>query len=82
MDVLYLWLCFHCVDTQHQFNEQEIDWGFTSFTPLDTLNDPRRGYLVNDTVEVTCEVDEKDTAEHLRVSRYSYVLYRPQNKSS
>ncbi|CAK8537501.1 unnamed protein product [Lathyrus sativus] len=55
-------------DTQHRFNEQESDWGFTSFIPLSTLNDPRRRYLVNDTlvVEVTCKVDEKDTAEHLR----------------
>ncbi|KAL5101398.1 hypothetical protein RYX36_005725 [Vicia faba] len=55
-------------DTQHHFNEQESDWGFTSFIPLDILNDPGGGYLVNDTlvVEVTCKVDEKDTAEHLR----------------
>jgi len=75
--VLFLWLYFHYVDTQHQFNEQESDWGFTSFIRLGKLHDPRRGYLMNDTlvveVEVTCNVDEKDTAEHITVSRYSYV---------
>jgi len=42
------------------------------------LFDPSRGYLVNDTlvveIEVTYSEDEKDTAAHLRVSRYSYVI--------
>jgi len=69
----------HYVETQHQFNEVDSsDWGLTSFMPLCDLSDPARGYLVNDTlivdVEVTHDVDEKDTAENLRVSRYSYVL--------
>lgn len=70
----------HYVETQHQFNARESDWGFTSFMPLHDLSDPAKGYLVNDTlivdvdVKVTRNVDEKDTAENLRVSRYSYVL--------
>ncbi|GER45747.1 ubiquitin carboxyl-terminal hydrolase [Striga asiatica] len=36
-------------DTQHQFNQRESDWGFTSFMPLSELYDPSKGYLVNDT---------------------------------
>jgi len=43
-------------DTQHQFNDRESDWGFTSFMPLSELYDPSRGYLVNDTVVVEAEV--------------------------
>ncbi|KAA8539052.1 hypothetical protein F0562_025744 [Nyssa sinensis] len=42
--------------TQHQFNAQENDWGFTSFMPLSELNDPGRGYLVNDTCIVEADV--------------------------
>lgn len=65
-------------DLQHRFNEQECDWGEPSFIPLDELSDPSRGYVVNNTlvveVEVTRNVDEKDIADHVRVSRYSYVL--------
>ncbi|WRX11624.1 MATH/TRAF domain - like 4 [Theobroma cacao] len=34
--------------TDHEFNANENDWGFTSFMPLDELLDPKRGYLVND----------------------------------
>jgi ubiquitin carboxyl-terminal hydrolase 7 len=70
----------HYVETQHQFNARESDWGFVKFMPLCDLFDPASGYLVNDTlivqvdVKVTRNVDEKDGAEHLRVSRYSYVL--------
>ena len=47
-------LCY--VDTQHQFNARESDWGFTSFMPLGELYDPSRGYLVNDTLVVEAEV--------------------------
>jgi hypothetical protein len=65
-------------DLQHRFNEQECDWGEPFFIPLDELSDPSRGYVVNNTlvveVEVTRNVDEKDIADHARVSRYSYVL--------
>ncbi|CAH8348830.1 unnamed protein product [Eruca vesicaria subsp. sativa] len=43
-------------ETQHQFNARESDWGFTSFMPLGELNDPTRGYLVNDTVLIEAEV--------------------------
>ena len=66
------------VETQHQFNARESDWGFGKIIPLGVLFDPSRGYLVNDTlvveIEVTYNKDEKDSAEHLRVSRYSYVF--------
>ena len=44
------------VDTQHQFNARESDWGFTSFMPLNELYDPTRGYLLNDICAVEAEV--------------------------
>ncbi|KAG6765024.1 hypothetical protein POTOM_029038 [Populus tomentosa] len=44
------------MDTQHQFNARESDWGFTSFMPLGELYDPGRGYLVNDTCVVEADV--------------------------
>lgn len=44
------------VDTQHQFNARESDWGFTSFMPLSELYDPSRGYLANDTCVIEAEV--------------------------
>ncbi|XP_071910827.1 ubiquitin C-terminal hydrolase 12-like isoform X4 [Coffea arabica] len=43
-------------DTQHQFNQRESDWGFTSFMPLSELYDPSKGYLVNDSVVVEADV--------------------------
>ncbi|KAL0338747.1 UNVERIFIED_CONTAM: Ubiquitin carboxyl-terminal hydrolase 12 [Sesamum angustifolium] len=43
-------------DTQHQFNQRESDWGFTSFMPLSELYDPNKGYLVNDTCVVEADV--------------------------
>ncbi|KAG6763361.1 hypothetical protein POTOM_030775 [Populus tomentosa] len=50
-------LCsFLGIDTQHQFNARESDWGFTSFMPLGELYDPGRGYLVNDTCVVEADV--------------------------
>ncbi|KAF8398029.1 hypothetical protein HHK36_016955 [Tetracentron sinense] len=42
--------------TQHQFNTQNGDWGFTLFMPLSELYDPARGYLVNDTCIVQAKV--------------------------
>ncbi|XP_058749061.1 ubiquitin C-terminal hydrolase 13-like isoform X2 [Vicia villosa] len=57
-------------DSYHQFNKHRSDWGFTSFMPLNEFYDPSRGYLVNDTlvieVDVICDANENDTAEHLR----------------
>ncbi|GMP22126.1 hypothetical protein CsSME_00000281 [Camellia sinensis var. sinensis] len=70
-------------ETQHEFNSQESDWGFTSFMPLSELHDPSKGFLVNDTIvveadftgqshdlkteKIICNADEKDIAEHLRI---------------
>lgn len=70
---------FHClVDSYHQFNKHKSDWGFTSFMTLTEFYDPSRGYLVNDTlvveVDVICDAYKNDTAQHLRVCSYSYVL--------
>ncbi|KAF8398027.1 hypothetical protein HHK36_016953 [Tetracentron sinense] len=49
-------ICLHSVDTQHQFNARNSDWGFTSFMPLSELYDPARGYLVNDTCIIQAKV--------------------------
>ncbi|KAF8398025.1 hypothetical protein HHK36_016951 [Tetracentron sinense] len=46
----------HSVDTQHQFNARNSNWGFPSFMPLSELYDPARGYLVNDTCIVQAKV--------------------------
>ncbi|KAL3625974.1 CSN-associated deubiquitinating enzyme Ubp12 [Castilleja foliolosa] len=43
-------------DTQHQFNQRESDWGFTSFMPLSDLYDPNKGYIVNDTCIIEADV--------------------------
>ncbi|KAL7228357.1 hypothetical protein ACSBR2_007139 [Camellia fascicularis] len=54
-------LCF--TDTQHHFNEREIDWGFTSFMPLSELYDSCKGYLVNDTVIVEADVSVRSSQD-------------------
>ncbi|KAI8556262.1 hypothetical protein RHMOL_Rhmol05G0239300 [Rhododendron molle] len=36
--------------TEHKFDANGSDWGFTSFLPLIKLNDPKEGFLVNDTI--------------------------------
>ncbi|XP_070051090.1 ubiquitin C-terminal hydrolase 12-like isoform X2 [Nicotiana tabacum] len=43
-------------ETQHQFNQRESDWGFTSFMLLSDLYDPNKGYLVNDKVVIEADV--------------------------
>ncbi|CAN4109417.1 unnamed protein product [Withania somnifera] len=43
-------------ETQHQFNQRESDWGFTSFMLLSELYDPNKGYLVNDKVVIEADV--------------------------
>ncbi|THF99017.1 hypothetical protein TEA_017932 [Camellia sinensis var. sinensis] len=71
------------LETQHEFNSRESDWGFPSFMPLSELHDPSKGFLVNDTIvvevdftgqshdlkkeKIICNADKKDRAEHLRI---------------
>ncbi|CAH9069091.1 unnamed protein product [Cuscuta epithymum] len=43
-------------EAQHQFNQRESDWGFTSFMHLNEIYDPHKGYLVNDTVVIEADV--------------------------
>ncbi|CAL8466972.1 g6508 [Coccomyxa elongata] len=43
-------------DSQHNFTGGAVDWGFTSFMPLRELLDPRKGFLVDDTITVTAHV--------------------------
>ncbi|KAH1189847.1 Ubiquitin carboxyl-terminal hydrolase 13 [Glycine max] len=44
------------LNSQHQFNARESDWGFINFMPLAELYDPARGYLVNDTCVVEADI--------------------------
>lgn len=48
-------------DTEHQFQAEEYDWGFTSFLPLKKLNDPGQGFLLNDTIIVEADVTVTDS---------------------
>lgn len=43
-------------ETQHQFNQRESDWGFTSFMHLNEIYDPSKGYLVNDSIVIEADV--------------------------
>lgn len=52
MDLNFLFVA----ETQHQFNQRESDWGFTSFMLLSDLYDPNKGYLVNDKVVIEADV--------------------------
>lgn len=55
--ILYLGWCYYdFAETQHQFNQRESDWGFTSFMLLSELYDPGKGYLVSDTVVIEADV--------------------------
>ncbi|KAI8028919.1 Ubiquitin carboxyl-terminal hydrolase 12 [Camellia lanceoleosa] len=56
-------------DTQHHFNEREIDWGFTSFMPLSELHDSCKGYLVNDTVIVEADVSVRCSQDSKKETR-------------
>jgi hypothetical protein len=77
--LLFLYLCLHYVDMQHEFNKLQSHWGCAYFIPLGELFDPSRGYLVNNAlvveVEIICCVDENEklTAKYRWVSRYSQV---------
>ena len=44
-------------DTSHTFEGRESDWGFTQFVTLSDINDPSKGYLVDDAVIVQCDVN-------------------------
>ena len=39
-------------DAVHTFQSNGVDWGFTSFLPLRDLMDPKKGFCVDDTIEV------------------------------
>lgn len=43
-------------EATHNFCAREQDWGFTQFVPLQDLHDVSKGFLLNDTLVVECEV--------------------------
>eukprot|EP00803_Ostreobium_quekettii_P004318 evm.model.scf_1518.4 EVM.evm.TU.scf_1518.4 scf_1518:22440-34055(-) len=54
-------------ETHHSFTSQATDWGFTQFLPFSDANDPKKGFVIDDTlvlkVKITVQRDE----------RYSYA---------
>lgn len=55
-------------ETSHLFTQNETDWGFTQFHPLADVNDPAKGFLMNDTltirVEINVQRDERYTNDY------------------
>jgi len=49
--------------TQHTFTSQATDWGFTQFLAFSDANDPKKGFIVDDTlvlkVRITVHRDER-----------------------
>ncbi|KAG5549828.1 hypothetical protein RHGRI_014965 [Rhododendron griersonianum] len=46
----------HKSNAERKFDAKESNWGFTSFLPLIELNDPDKGFLVNDTIVLEASV--------------------------
>ncbi|OIV90444.1 hypothetical protein TanjilG_01922 [Lupinus angustifolius] len=44
------------LETEHEFNAKEDDWGFTSFMPLNEIWDPSKGFIVDDTCIIEAEI--------------------------
>ncbi|KAI3838530.1 hypothetical protein MKX03_016232 [Papaver bracteatum] len=44
------------IDTQHEFSPRQSSWGIASFIPLSELNDPGKGYIINDTCIIEANV--------------------------
>ena len=43
-------------DTSHNFTRLERDWGFAQFVRLDEVRDPAKGFMVNDSIVLECDV--------------------------
>lgn len=48
--------CLHAVESSHKWSQQETDWGFTQFMPLLELQDPDRGFIVDDKLIIKVEI--------------------------
>lgn len=48
---------------KYQFGNAGQMWGFLKLLPLSRLHDPKNGYIVNNTCEISIEVTCKVTAE-------------------
>lgn len=44
------------IDTQHEFSPRQSSWGVASLIPLSELNDPGKGYIINDTCIIEANV--------------------------
>eukprot|EP00775_Hariotina_reticulata_P001261 gene1261-1601_t len=47
-------------ESSHKWSSNETDWGFTQFIPLVDLQDPEKGFLVNDTLQIKVEIQVQD----------------------
>lgn len=45
-----------CADSQHKWNKDQADWGFTQFIPYADAVNPEKGYLLNDTMKIKVEI--------------------------
>lgn len=53
-------------EAEHVFYAREGDWGFTQYIPLSELNDPQRGFVVNNSFKVKAivKVEKVDSSSY------------------
>ena len=52
-------LTLPCLEDTHVFTSQEKDWGFAQFLPLRDTQNPKAGFVVNDTLSITVNITAK-----------------------
>jgi hypothetical protein len=57
--VLLLLLLVSIAESSHTWSMYDNDWGFQKFMPLAALLDPKRGFVVNDTVKIKVKIAVK-----------------------
>lgn len=60
----------------HEFNENHVNWGFTSFMPLVELRDPEKGFIVKDVCIVGAEVFVCKTTNENQVKQVANITSR------
>ncbi|KAI3902003.1 hypothetical protein MKW92_032900 [Papaver armeniacum] len=63
----------------HKFTAQQSDWGYPKFIPLSDLNDPGKGYLVDDTciveVDVIKDYDSQEETDYVGLKNQGATCY-------
>ncbi|CAN6864908.1 unnamed protein product [Brassica oleracea] len=65
------------LESQHLFNCEETDWGFSSFIPLSELNAKNAGFIVNEQVNIDVEVEVLEVVGKLEVPEKSEEAIPP-----